>query len=126
MLRGHATCTYSNIIDLFTANGNIHYSKSACLNLQTIALTYQNNNHGYISNLLKRLVIQYVLVVAIGPVYGLVLSQSRSLCDALRHTMLMFKKKPSLCLFLRVLLLRNILISAVIKPMKSVQKFMPR
>ena len=73
--------------DLFTATGHIHYLKSACLNLQTIALTYQNNIHGYISNLLKRLIIQYVLGVAIGPVYGLFLSQSRSLFDALMHTM---------------------------------------
>ena len=36
--------------------------------------------------MLKRLVIQYVLAVAIGPAYGLVLSQSRSLCDTLMHT----------------------------------------
>ena len=73
--------------DLFTASGHIHYSKKARLNLQTIALTYQNNIHGYISNLLKRLVIQYVLIVAVGPVYELVLSHSRFFCDALMHTM---------------------------------------
>ena len=75
------------MIDLSTATGHIHYSKSARLNLKTFALTYQNNIHGYISNFLKRLVIQYVLAVAIGPVYGLVLLHSRSLCDALMHTM---------------------------------------
>ena len=86
-MRGQATCPYSNIIDLFTANGHIHYLKSARLNLQTIALTYQNNIYGYISNLLKRLIIQYILATATGPVYVLVLSQSRSLCDALMHTM---------------------------------------
>ena len=77
----------ANMTDLFTATGHIHYLKSACLNLQTIALTYQNNIHCYISHLLKRLVIQYVLAVAIGPVYGLFLSQSRSLFNALMHTM---------------------------------------
>ena len=75
------------MIDLFTATGHINYSKSACLNLQTIALTYQNNIHGYILSFLKKLVIQYVLAVAIGPVYGLVLSQKWSLCDTLMHTM---------------------------------------
>ena len=75
------------MIDLFMATGHIHYSKSARLNLQTLALTYQNNIHGYISNLLKRLVIQFVLTVTTGPVYGLVLSQIRSLCYTLMHTM---------------------------------------
>ena len=75
------------MIDLFMATGHIHYSKSARLNLQIIALTYQNNIDRYISNLLKRLVIQFVLAVAIGSSYGLVLLQSRSLCDALMHTM---------------------------------------
>ena len=75
------------MIDLFMATGHIHYSKSARLNLQTLALTYQNNIHGYISNLLKRLVIQFVLAVTIGPVHGLVLSQIRSLCYTLMHTM---------------------------------------
>ena len=66
-------------IDLFTTAGHIHCSKSARLNLQIIALTSQNNIYGYISNSLKRLIIQDVLAVANGPVYGLVLSQSRSL-----------------------------------------------
>ena len=75
------------MIDLFRGTGHIHYSKSALLNLQNISLTYQNNIHGYISNFLKRLINQYVLAVAIGPVYGLVLSQGRSLCDALMLTM---------------------------------------
>ena len=75
------------MIDLFMATGHRHYSKSARLNLQTLALTYQNNIHGYISNLLKRLVIQFVLTVTTGPVYGLVLSQIRSLCYTLMHTM---------------------------------------
>ena len=73
--------------DLFVATGHIHYSKSARLNAQTIVLTYQSNTHGYISNFLKRVVIQDVLAVAIGPVHGLILSQSRSLCDASMHTM---------------------------------------
>ena len=75
------------MIDLSTATGHIHYSESARLNLKTFALTYQNNIHGYISNLLKRLVIQYVLAVAVGPVYGLILLHSRSLCYTLMHTM---------------------------------------
>ena len=75
------------MIDLFMATGHRNYSKSARLNLQTLALTYQNNIHGYISNLLKRLVIQFVLAVTIGPVHGLVLSQIRSLCYTLMHTM---------------------------------------
>ena len=66
-------------IDLFTTAGHIHCSKSARLNLQIIALISQNNIYGYISNSLKRLIIQDVLAVANGPVYGLVLSQSRSL-----------------------------------------------
>ena len=66
------------MIDLFTATGHIHYSKSARLNLQTIALIYQIKfaEEAYHST-----------AIAIGPVYGLVLSQSRLLCDALIHTM---------------------------------------
>ena len=55
--------------DHFAATGHIHNSKSARLNLQTIALSNQNNTHGYISNFLKRVAIQYVLAVAIGPAY---------------------------------------------------------
>ena len=66
--------TIANIIDLFAATGHIHYSKSARLSLQTIVLTDRNNFHGYVSKLLKRVVIQYVLAVAIGPVSGLILS----------------------------------------------------
>ena len=73
--------------DLSEATGGIQYLKSAPLNLETIALTYQNNTHGYISNLLKRVVIQYFLAVAVGLVYGLILSQSRPLCDASGHMM---------------------------------------
>ena len=78
-LKNHRNFLHSGIYTI--------YSKSARLNLQTTALTYQNNIHCYISNLLKRLAIQYVLAVAIGLLYGLVMSQSRSLCDALMHTM---------------------------------------
>ena len=77
----------ANMIDLLAATGHIHYSRSAALNIKTIALTYQNNTHGYISNFLQNFVIHYVLAVVIGPVYGLILSQSRSLCDALMRTM---------------------------------------
>ena len=68
------------------APGHIHYSKSSRLNLQTIAFTYQSHIHGCISNLLKRLIIQYVLAVAIRPVYGLFMSRSRSIWDALMDT----------------------------------------
>ena len=75
------------MIDLLAATGHIHYSRCAALNIKTIALTYQNNIHGYISNFLQKFVIHYVLAVVIGHVYGLILSQSRSLCDALMRTM---------------------------------------
>ena len=64
------------MIDLIAATGHIQYSKSARLNTQTIALTYQNNTHGYISNFLKSVALQYALAVAIGSAYGLILSQA--------------------------------------------------
>ena len=77
------------MIDLFSwLLGTSHtLLKSSRLNLQTIAFTYQSNIHGCMSNLLKRLIIQYVLAVAIRPLYGLFMSRSRSICDALMHTM---------------------------------------
>ena len=130
---------------------------------------------GYISNLLKRLITQYDLAVAVGPVCGLALSQSRYLCDSLMHTMhprakihnvmseltgnanktseqhrglevarrtrdvnnlqiihswftekFPFPEKAELMLISKALTAPQHLISTVIKPMKLVQKFMPR
>ena len=69
VLIGQALALITNMSDLSVATRHIHYSKSARLNIQTIALTYQINTHGYTSNFLKRVAIQYVLAVAIRPVY---------------------------------------------------------
>ena len=63
----------ANMIDLFAATKLIHYCEKCSL-ISSILKTYQNNIYCYISSLLKRVVIQYVVAIAIGSVYGLILS----------------------------------------------------
>ena len=77
----------ANMFELFVAIGHMHCSKRVCLNIQTTAATYQNITHGYISNFLKGVAIQYELAVATRLFYGVILSQSRSLCSVSMHMM---------------------------------------
>ena len=54
--------------DLFAATGHINYAKSARLYLQTMKDLPKQYPWLYISSLLKRVVIKYVVAIPIGPV----------------------------------------------------------
>ena len=73
----------ANMINLFSATWHIHYAKVLVYTYKPCK-TYHNNIHGYISSLLKRVVISYTVPIPIGLVYGLILSYGRSLCELLK------------------------------------------
>ena len=73
----------ANMINLFSATWHIHYAKVLVYTYKPCK-TYHNNIHGYISSLLKRVVISYIVPIPTGLVYGLILSYGRSLCELLK------------------------------------------